>query len=291
MRKRCQLEHAVGQLYEAVVRPEIWPDALHAVARSMNAVGTILCQPYDVGLIDAGPRLPASHDLRDPLAKRLNVLVPHLARVIRLARRFSVASARTLVDVLNTLGDGAIVVGRLAKVMYLNSRAETIVSRGCGICVKHGRLVASDSSAQARLDQLIGCATMGGVVFEKRLLQPVVVKDASARRLLIEALPGTASNVLGDGHAVLVLTDSEDAPILNPVRLRALRGLSEAEVRLAVALGSGKTLAQAAESLGVAYETARSQLKAIFVKTNTHRQAELLRLLVQLASGGPRLRD
>lgn len=370
MRKRRRPEHAIDQLYEAIVRPEIWPDALHALARSMDAVGTILCQPYDVGLTDAGLRLPASHDLRDPLslfvsegwsqndhrsdrtrplaeagrhvvlehditsdddrtslcvypeyyyrydlpswavvtveidhsiwaapflrarsqgpftpsdAKRLSTLVPHLTRVIRLARKFSVVSARTSVDVLNALGDGALVVDRRAKVVYLNSRAETIVSRGSGLCVKHGRLVANDSSTQSRLDQLIACATSGRVALERTLLQPVVVKDSSARRLLIEALPGTSSNILGDGHAVLVATDSEDAPILNAAHLRALWGLSEAEARLAVVLGSGNSLAQAADSLHVTYETARSQLKAIFVKTNTHRQTELLRLLVQLA--------
>lgn len=60
-------------------------------------------------------------------------------------------------------------------------------------------------------------------------------------------------------------------------------GLTPAEARLAVRLKDGLTLAEAAETLGVALNTARNQLRAIFDKLGLRRQSELVRALAQLA--------
>lgn len=45
-------------------------------------------------------------------------------------------------------------------------------------------------------------------------------------------------------------------------------------------LGSGSTLQDVAREAGISIHTARSQLKAVFDKTGTTRQADLVRLLV-----------
>jgi DNA-binding CsgD family transcriptional regulator len=52
--------------------------------------------------------------------------------------------------------------------------------------------------------------------------------------------------------------------------------LTEAERRLATCISSGTSLRDSAAQLGISYETARNQLKAVFAKTGTHRQAELV---------------
>jgi DNA-binding CsgD family transcriptional regulator len=46
------------------------------------------------------------------------------------------------------------------------------------------------------------------------------------------------------------------------------------------AMVAGDTLQSAAVKLNISYETARSQLKNIFDKTGTHRQAELVIVIV-----------
>jgi DNA-binding CsgD family transcriptional regulator len=56
-------------------------------------------------------------------------------------------------------------------------------------------------------------------------------------------------------------------------------GLSPAESRLLPLLVQGKTPAEIAQSLGLKLPTVRSQLSAIFAKTGTTRQQELIRLL------------
>ncbi|MEZ5828253.1 MAG: LuxR C-terminal-related transcriptional regulator [Hyphomicrobiales bacterium] len=62
-------------------------------------------------------------------------------------------------------------------------------------------------------------------------------------------------------------------------RWRRAFGLTPAELRLAEALVRGTSLKDYAEQVGIAEGTARVQLKAVFAKTNTHRQAELVSLL------------
>ncbi|PSJ57838.1 hypothetical protein C7I85_20920 [Mesorhizobium soli] len=58
-------------------------------------------------------------------------------------------------------------------------------------------------------------------------------------------------------------------------------GLTSAEARLATRLAAGNSLRNAAVEEGITYETARSRLKAIFRKTDTTRQAELVLLLTR----------
>lgn len=62
--------------------------------------------------------------------------------------------------------------------------------------------------------------------------------------------------------------------------LRQNHGLTPAEARLAHALLLGETLEQAAEKNGITLSSARTYLKRIFSKTNTNRQAELIRKLI-----------
>jgi DNA-binding CsgD family transcriptional regulator len=52
--------------------------------------------------------------------------------------------------------------------------------------------------------------------------------------------------------------------------------LTPAQARLVVHLVAGTSLRSCAKALGIKYETARSYLKSVFLKTGTHRQAELV---------------
>jgi DNA-binding CsgD family transcriptional regulator len=88
-----------------------------------------------------------------------------------------------------------------------------------------------------------------------------------------------AANVLGDCKAIAILVDVGSRMRIPEATLRVAFGLTEAEARIAARLGTGRALEQIAVELGLSKETVRGQLKAIFVKTNTHRQGELVSLL------------
>jgi DNA-binding CsgD family transcriptional regulator len=69
--------------------------------------------------------------------------------------------------------------------------------------------------------------------------------------------------------------------------LRArLRNLTSAELALALAVARGSTLAGYARGRGISLHTVRAQLKVVFQKTGTHRQAELVSLILHRHADG-----
>jgi len=69
--------------------------------------------------------------------------------------------------------------------------------------------------------------------------------------------------------------------------LEDIFGLTHAQARLVVLLFAGASLRSCAEELGIKYESARGYLKAVFEKTGTHRQAELVLTVFQAMSDPP----
>jgi DNA-binding CsgD family transcriptional regulator len=63
--------------------------------------------------------------------------------------------------------------------------------------------------------------------------------------------------------------------------LRNRFGFTQAEARLVAHLATGISLKSSAKALGVGYETVRRHLKSAFLKTGTHRQAELLLIVIR----------
>src|SRR5262249_14670180 len=80
--------------------------------------------------------------------------------------------------------------------------------------------------------------------------------------------------------AILFVTDPESFVAAPRSHLRELYGLTEAEARTAEALLEADRLADVAENLGVSLATVRTLLQRAFEKTDTHRQSELVRLLL-----------
>jgi DNA-binding CsgD family transcriptional regulator len=58
--------------------------------------------------------------------------------------------------------------------------------------------------------------------------------------------------------------------------------LTPAEARLVVRLITGESLRPCAKALGIKYETIRTYLKSVFQKTKTHRQAELVLVVIRV---------
>ena len=57
--------------------------------------------------------------------------------------------------------------------------------------------------------------------------------------------------------------------------------LTTAEARLVARLMTGESLRSCANALGIKYETVRTYLKSVFQKTKTHRQAELVMVVIR----------
>jgi DNA-binding CsgD family transcriptional regulator len=82
--------------------------------------------------------------------------------------------------------------------------------------------------------------------------------------------------------AILFIGDRDRIPASRNAALQDLYGLTATEARLANLLLEGLDVREAADQMGATFETARFHLKRVLAKTGTHRQTELIRLMLAL---------
>jgi DNA-binding CsgD family transcriptional regulator len=85
------------------------------------------------------------------------------------------------------------------------------------------------------------------------------------------------------GHAALITFYHPDSPpLVDADLLAAAFDLTPAECRVACHIAEGRTPKEIAGKTGVQHDTVRKQLQAIYQKTATNRQVDLIRLLLNL---------
>lgn len=205
---------------------------------------------------------------------RMGRLVPHLCRLV--ASRLSTLKTRAedLVRVLEAAAGPALVVSEDLRIVAIGPRAYELLGVNSSVVSTAAQAIFRDAtpSLAARLLQSDGA-------------EPMVIHRRDARPLIIDVIPhdiGNSRSFVG-AHSVLVLKDLQAVGRVGPRRLRSIFGLTPAEAALSELLVAGQTTHQAADTLGIAHETARNQLKAIFAKTTTNRQADLVSLLLRTA--------
>ncbi|OXH87835.1 LuxR family transcriptional regulator, partial [Burkholderia multivorans] len=105
--------------------------------------------------------------------------------------------------------------------------------------------------------------------------------------LTIRVVPVGASD-LPDGidtaaRAIVFVTEPDRPADIDPDCIATTFDLTPREAALAALLSGGLDLGEAAARLGIGIGTARGYLKQILAKTGTHRQAELVSLVVRAA--------
>jgi DNA-binding CsgD family transcriptional regulator len=182
------------------------------------------------------------------------------------------------------VNSAAIVIDAAGRATQMNSPAQNLL--GADFNLVRGRLTTHDPASNRRLQQLISSALHTASPGGAQSYAPIVVDRDDAPWLLVEAMPVTAfgSDLFSAGRLILLLNDLVSPLRPEATQLRAAFGLTVAEAKIAAKVASGMGLDGAAASLGVKRETARSQLKAVFAKTNTRRQAELAALVSRLRS-------
>ena len=83
-------------------------------------------------------------------------------------------------------------------------------------------------------------------------------------------------------RAVLTLNAIGPRPGAPAAILAKTFHLTPSEAKLACIMARGASPCIAARELKISRDTARNQLKSVFAKTDTHRQSELVALLVQV---------
>lgn len=178
---------------------------------------------------------------------------------------------------LNRLALGVIVVTADGRVVMANKSAGALIAARDGLLMSSGgTLRASSAKDTDDLERHIKAACAGTTGDDTTGL--AIDREAAKRPLIALVLP--LQDGAGAGRAVIFVADTENQPLPTPDAIARMFGVSRAESRLIHALVGGARLEEAAEQCGVTSSTARSYLKQVFEKTNTRRQAELIKLVL-----------
>lgn len=212
-------------------------------------------------------------------------LLPMVRPFVRLwAARLAVLSrVRGLTAAVNKSDVGILLVDRQGQLLFANAAAEALLAEADGIR-RHGRMLSGGRLAdtlklQAAIEHVITARDDGG----REARAPVVALTRKARRPLLAAIMAgdDPTGQAEESAAIIHLCDpAQDLTSLVEPACK-LYGLSPVETRLACLLAQGVSLADAADTMRVREQTARSYLKQIFLKTETRRQAELVWLMLR----------
>ena len=208
---------------------------------------------------------------------------PHLVRAVQVRLRLdgAVSAAKHALAALDLVGQGVLLVDEGAGVVHATRAAEAALGQADGVRATRSVLACDRADDTARLRRLVGEASArpvpgsGGAMAVRRRSgrRPLSVLVAPLRgaRLAPTGPPATAIVLVADPEAV---APAPGAP------LREVYGLTAAEARVAAALLDHDRLADVAAKLGVSLATVRTLLQRAFEKTGTHRQADLMRLML-----------
>lgn len=211
-----------------------------------------------------------------------NLLVPHLDRAYRL--HASQAEKQALAEAINRLPMGVILLDSQGSLVLANQSVEYIVKLDDGFTLTDG----TPHAARETDDQVLRGMIRAAIDAKANGTPPdgnvMAIARPSGQRafplMVAPLLSGLPDGALHDAAAVLFISDLEASTLQRGEALRALYSLTHAEIELVELLCDGLSLDEAAHRREVTMNTARSQLKQIFAKTNTGRQGELVRLVL-----------
>ena len=218
-------------------------------------------------------------DMRPLLALR-----PHLNRVFALIDLLSMKRAEAVLDAMDLIEKPAFLLNAAGRVIRFNTKAGGLLDRHLRLA--HGVLRAVHADSSDGLEKLIATVLSPGFSLSGSQPHWTTVRRLDGRPLIVSALPiiGSLSDVLTGARALLIVNDLDAKRLPPEDKLRILFGLTPAEARTAMRLATGEDVSRAAEALGISAGTLRIHLKAIFAKTDTHRQGDLLRLLERMST-------
>lgn len=220
------------------------------------------------------------HDEAD--MRFLRQLTVHLTRAAKLfykTRSFRDQFAPSLGS-LQYLPSSLFILDQWHRVLFANAAAESLFLNDQGLTVIDGVLEVSSAPMRKKFSDEIEKVIVSGVPSALLLKLPGSERGSGLPCYLLRLPERQDTYQLRGDPAVLVLVPrATPNPPEAVALLRTLYALSRREADLAISIANGATPQDYARDAGLEISTVRSQLKSVFIKTGTHRQTELVRLL------------
>lgn len=239
-------------------------------------------------------------DYRDDDVSAAAMLAPHLAAALNVRRRLAAAEllAEAAFDALARLQVGTVLLDSKARPLYLNPYADSVIRAQDGLVVSHRELSAQSLTDAARLRKTIhlaidassatgstGTTKSRSIVLPSSTLECYVSRRAPRLPLLLRVVPvfphDRTDGVCAPASAIVFIFEPERPIEVDQHSIARTFALTPREAELVAQLARGNDLAAAAQKMRIRNETARGYLKEAQGKTGTHRQSELVALVLR----------
>ena len=178
---------------------------------------------------------------------------------------------------LDCMPYGVILVDADGRLLFMNASARAIIAASGALSLCQDRVAAANERETAALRRSIAVAAKS----ENGGGRPVPRTVFLSRADPLPPLPVIVAPLRGRADAAaLFIGDLASGTDSAELILMRFYGLTAPEARLSLGLLEGKGLAAAARQNSISINTARTHLRHVFEKTRTHRQAELVRLIL-----------
>lgn len=216
----------------------------------------------------------------------LELLLPHVERALQVNQRLNVVetSLAALMELSQSLPQGVILLSKQREVFYMNEPAEELLRQRDGLTLRRRRIAALRASENDRLNACVNAAyRMHDQILSNfdGLLE--ISRPTGKRNLTLIVVPVRSRTLVthsSERVVMILINNPSEFETLPAEELKRVHGLTAAEARLAAALLRGLSLRAYATEARITENTARWQLKQILSKTGTHRQSDLIRLIL-----------
>ena len=263
------------RFYREWARPQGWVDNVFAaLERSPASIAgfVVFCHERD-GIAD------------DDARERLRLLAPHLRRAVLIGKvvDLKVIEVATFADALDGLGAGIFLVDAGARMVHANTAGHAMLAAGDFLRLAGDRLAAGDAKIDQSLRDVLAAAGIGdAAVGTKGIALPLIARDGE--RYVAHVLPLTSGARRRAGIAtsaaaiVTVHRAALDIPS-PPEAIARAYALTPTELRVLLAIVEIGGAPEVAAALGIGDTTVRTHLARLYEKTDTKRQADLVKLV------------
>ena len=210
-------------------------------------------------------------------------IIAHAQRVFQISQSQNnhIDLANASISAFDHVPFGVVIIDAAGAILAANRRAGKFSLERDGIAFGSDGIVAASRPAKKQLLDIVASRRAPGHSASDDAHISIPRSDGMRPlSILVSPTPKTIGP-FGSRHsvAVILISDPDDRIVINPDSLRDIYKLTAAEARLTAVFAEGLPLKEVAQRLNITYETARTYLKRTYGKTNTSRQAELIRLV------------
>jgi len=235
--------------------------------RNGNAVQFTVWRP-------TGPGSPTSSELRG-----FRYLAPHVERALQVDEylREARACVTALEDYLARLTRAAALVTGAGETVFMNPALRAVLQSRDGFVATRTGFVPQEKSAADIYRRAIADAATGGAGHSFAVARP---SGALPYFVLVSRFGGDAIEVGSKRPALVIVSDPSTPAEFDRSLLQQAFGLTPSECQVACRLANGQSTRTIANQMRISEGTAKTHLKRVLHKTGTHRQSELVRLLL-----------